>query len=534
MGLHGVGSLTKEQREIITRKAKNWDTPWTNDALSRPEKVIAFCEDLPISSGELAGEKMVLRSFQKKFIRAIYEEGKDNNRKIRTAILSMGRKNGKTQIAAALALCHLSGPEAEERGEIYSCANDRFQAAKIFNEMEAIIMRHAWLRARINIVKFRKELEDLYNGSTYNALSKEAKTKFGLSPTFVVYDELGQTEGRELYDAMDSAMGARKNPMMLIISTQAASDHAPLSQLIDYGLRIQNKEIKDNSFHLTLYRAPENADPWDEKTWKAANPALDDFRSLPDVKRLANQAQRMPARENSFRNLILNQRVAAEARFVEPALWRACGEDSKIPVGERVYAGLDLSGSLDLSALVIVYVAADGVHHVRPYAWLPGDPHTRGEKDGLPYEGWIKEGKLFAIGETVHAGVIAHKIQELNVQNKITCLAFDRWKITELKRELDAIGCSIPLLEVGQGFKGMGPVVDLTERLIVEKKIRHGNHPVLTAAASAAVIARDPAGARKFDKAKSTSRIDALVAMGMALYAARNAAKPVDIEALIG
>jgi len=226
--------------------------------------------------------------------------------------------------------------------------------------------------------------------------------------------------------------------------------------------------------------------------------------------------------------------VAAEARFVEPALWRACDGEVTIPVGERVYAGLDLSGSLDLSALVIVYVAPDGLLHVRPYAWLPGDPHERGEKDGLPYEGWIRKKQLFAVGETVHPGVIAQKIQEINAQNPIITIAYDRWKINDLKRELDAIGCAVPLLEVGQGFRGMGPVVNLTEQLIVEKKLRHGAHPVLQAAASAAVVARDPAGARKFDKAKSNSRIDALVAMAMALYAARNAAKPIDIEAMIG
>jgi phage terminase large subunit-like protein len=494
--------------------------------------VIAFCEDLTITQGEKAFQKIGLRPWQREFIEAVYAEH-HGLRKVRTAILSMGRKNGKTQLAAALALCHLSGPEAENRGEVYSCANDRFQASKIFNEMEALISHHPWLKSRTNVIKFRKEIEDLHNRSTYNALSKEAKTKFGLSPTFVVYDELGQADGRELYDAMDSAMGARKEPLLLVISTQAAHDHAPLSTLIDYGLRIESGEIKDKTFHLSLYSAPENADPWDKKTWRKANPALGDFRSMDDVKRLAAQAQRMPSRENAFRNLILNQRVAAEARFVDPAIWRGCAGEVEIPVGARVYAGLDLSGSIDLSAFVIVYVAPDGLHHVRTYPFLPGDPHERGEKDGLPYEGWIREGYLQHIGETVHPGVIAQQIQKINAQNPIITIAYDRWKINDLKREMDEIGLAVPLMEVGQGFRGMGPVVDLTERLLVEKKIRHGSHPVLQAAASAAVVARDPAGLRKFDKSKSNSRIDCLVALSMALFAARNAQKPIDIEALI-
>jgi phage terminase large subunit-like protein len=127
----------------------------------------------------------------------------------------------------------------------------------------------------------------------------------GMAPSVVIYDELGQTEGRDLYDALDTAMGKRLEPLMIVISTQAARDEAPLSTLIDYGLRIQRNEITDPSFHLTLYTAPEDADPWNQATWKLANPALGDFRSLKDVQRLALQAQRMPAAEASFKNLIL-------------------------------------------------------------------------------------------------------------------------------------------------------------------------------------------------------------------------------------
>ena len=247
----------------------------------------------------------------------------------------MGRKCGKTQLAAALALCHLSGPESESRGEVYSCANDRFQAGRIFSEMTAMVQNHPWLSDRINISRFVKQLEDLENGSVYAALSSEAKTKMGLSPSFCVYDELGQTADRELYDAMDSAMGARANPLMLVISTQAADAAAPMSRLVDYGLN-----NKDPSFHLTLYSAPINADPWSIKTWRRANPALGDFRSLEDVQRLAKQARRMPSQEGVFRNLILNQRVSIESRFMDPAAWKECAGQPNIPAGAKVYAGL--------------------------------------------------------------------------------------------------------------------------------------------------------------------------------------------------
>src|SRR5215831_4647395 len=531
MGLRGPGatpiSVRREALEGVTSQVYPWGAP----GLTRAARVIAFVEDLTVSSGKAANQKLRLRPWQRKFLKAVYREDRRGVRPIRTAVLSMARKNGKSQLAAALALCHLCGPEAESRGEIYSCANDRFQSARIFNEMIALIDRHPALSARTNVTSFRKEIHDLVNGSIYVALTAEAKTKLGMSPSFVIYDELGCADNRARFDAMDSAMGGRENPLMLVISTQAADDFAPMSQLIDYGLKLKGGEIRDPAFHLTLYSAPENVDPWSKKAWRAANPALGDFRSLSDVERLAKQAQRMPARENAFRNLILNQRVAAEARFIDAAAWRACSGEPNIPVGARVYAGLDLGATRDLSALVIVYQDGAGVFHVQPYCWLPGDLPERSEQDRAPYVAWTKLGLIIPIGPTTDPKAIAHKIGELNGQNRIMSLAFDRWRINDLKRELDAIGCQVPLEPHGQGYKDMSPAVDIVERLVIQKKLRHGAHPVLSWCAANAVVTRDPAGGRKFDKAKSSGRIDALVACAMALsLALLKAARPIDIE----
>src|SRR5215831_1489635 len=305
MGLRGPSAKPLMGRREALEAAASCSYPWDAPGLSRAARVITFLEDLEITTGRQVGTKLHLRPWQRKFIEAVYHEDKRGIRPIRTAVLSMARKNGKSQLAAALALCHLCGPEAESRGEVYSCANDRFQASKIFSEMVALISGHPYLSMRVNIMRFKKEIEDLINGSVYAALTAEVKTKMGLSPSFVVYDELGMAPNRALYDAMDSALGARKEPLLLVISTQATDDHAPMSQLIDYGLKNKRGEIRDKSFHLTLYSAPDDADPWTTRTWKFANPALDDFRSLEDVARLAKQAQRMPAQENAFRNLIL-------------------------------------------------------------------------------------------------------------------------------------------------------------------------------------------------------------------------------------
>jgi len=546
MGLRGRNARPLSKREPFDPSEEK---PWQKTYLPREEKVIIFIESLTITSGASAGTRLKLRPWQKKFIREIYKTKKENKgknaktiRQVRTAVLCMGRKNGKTQLAACLALCHLCGPEAESRGEVYACANDRFQAGKIFNEMEAIILRNKWLDSRTNISRHRKDIEDLENGSLYCTLTAEAKTKMGLSPSFVVYDELGQARDRELYDAMDSAMGARENPLLLVISTQAASSAAPMSQLIDYGLKLESGDIpRDPSFHLTLYAADEDCDPWDIKSWRKANPALGDFRSLEDVRRLAQQAQRIPAQENAFRNLILNQRCATEARFMEPSAWRRCSGEVEIPVGASVYAGLDLGSTRDLSSFVIAYQhPEDKIIHVKNFTWVPGDLKEKGDQDGAPYESWAREGLVFAAGRTTDPRMIAEKICEVNEVNPIQQLAFDRWRVGEIKREFDSIGVKIPLLEHGQGYKDMSPAVDCVERMVVTEMLRHGGDPVLTWCANNAVISRDPAGGRKFNKSASayTSKIDALVAMAMALSAmlvkSQQMEKKFDVEALIG
>lgn len=518
MGLRGPGAKPLKGRGKPDVKLR-MRLPWQKKGLSRPDRVIAFCEDFKITSGKFAGTKVKLRDWQKIDIQAIYAEDGNGERPVRTAVLSVGRKNGKTQLAALLALCHLSGPEAESRGEVYSCANDRFQAGKIFQEMCALIRGHAELSEKLNIIRFKKEIEDLDNGSLYAALSADAATKHGLSPSFVIYDELGQAKKRDLYEAMDTAMGARENPLMLVISTQAADDHAPMSELIDYGLKVQAGDVEDSSFYLSFYTAPDDADPWSPDTWKLANPALGDFRSLPDVERQALQAQKVPSRESAFRNLILNQRVSAHARFINKAEWEACGDlvDIDALKERECYGALDLGATRDLTALVLVFPGE--IVDVWPIFFMP--EHNLGERsneDRVPYELWAKAGHIVPIpGATIDPSFVAATIADMAALFDLKALAYDRWRIEDLKRELDAIGCALELVPHGQGFKDMSPAVDLLERHVAETLIRHGNHPVLKMCAVNAVITSDAAGNRKLDKAKAKGRIDGLVSLAMAL-----------------
>ncbi len=500
--------------------------PWDEPGLSRVDRVVAFLEDLPITQGSLAGTKLRIRDWQRDFLEAIYTEDDTGRRPVRTAVLSMARKNGKAQLVAGLGLCHLLGPEAENRGEVYAAANDKTQSGKTFAEMVAILDEHPELDARCNVVKFSKRIEVLAGqgkGSIFAALSADASTKQGLSPSFTIYDELGTAPKRDLYEALDTAMGARDNPLLCVISTQAASDHAVMSELIDYGKKVNTGEVTDPSFHLTFYGADMDDDPWDEATWLKANPALGDFRSIDDVRRQAAQAKRMPAAEQGFRNLILNQRVDAHVRFLAKAEWDANGGavDYEALAGRECWGGLDLSQSRDLTAFVLVFPDDHGGIDVVPRFFLPENGiRDKSELDRVPYDVWAKQGFLTLIpGSVVDPGYVAEAIAEACETFDVQRIAYDRWRVADLKRELDRMGAETPLEPFGQGFRDMAPALDKMERLVAEARLRHAGNPLLTFCASNAVVEMDPAGNRKLAKNKSSGRIDGMVALAMALAA---------------
>jgi phage terminase large subunit-like protein len=499
---------------------------WQQEGLDRAERVIAFLESLTITSGTLAGQKFEVRDWQAEFIRGIYGPVDEQNRRIvRTALFSIPRKNGKTGLIAALVLAHLMGPEAEQRGQIYSAAVDKDQASIIFNECRAMIEANPNLNARVNIQSFKKTITDEANGSIYVSLSSDARKAHGLSPSLWIFDELAQVPNRNLLDALQTATGARKEPLGIIISTQAADDVHPMSELVDYAEKIETGIVDDPSFYGKVYRAPDDADIYDEATWHLCNPALGDFRSLEEMRSAAVRAKRLPSFEGTFRNLYLNQRIDAESRFINGAVWAECqGEvDLKKLAGRPCFGGLDLSTARDLTSLVLVFPDDEGHFDVVPYFWLPKEGlRDKEDEDRVPYCTWANNGHLETTpGKSVDYRHVVLRMAELADLFDIRAIAYDRWRINDLKREMYEERVDIELSEFGQGYKSMSPAIEEFERILINGRLRHGNHPVLKWNASNAVVTMDPTGARKLDKSKSRQRIDGIVALVMALDLAR-------------
>jgi len=485
---------------------------------TRAEKVIRFIETVCVTpEGQHVGKPIVLAEFQKRFIRDIY----DNPHGTRRAYLSLARKNGKSVLVAALLLAHIVGPEARQNSQIVSGAMSRDQAALIFHAAAKMVQLSPLLSQNVRIVPSGKRLIGLPLNVEYRALAADGKTAQGLSPVLVLIDEIGQVRGpqSDFVDALTTSQGAHAEPLLIAISTQSANDQDIFSQWLDDAERSKDPRIVSH-----VYAAPDGADLMDESAWAAANPALGLFRSLDDLREQLTQAQRMPSMENSARNLLLNQRISTVSPFISPGVWQSCA-GAVLPFGDApVFVGIDLSAKTDLTSLCIIGKVA-GVWQVVSHSWTPElGIEDRSKRDRSPYSMWHRQGFLHSTpGATVDYEFVASDMAAILSGLNVQAVAFDRWRIDLLKKELSKIGSDLPLVPMGQGFKDQSICLDMMEAELLNGRIAHGGHPVLQMAAANAVIERDPAGGRKLSKSRATGRIDPLAAMANAFGAAAQA-----------
>ena len=503
--------------------------------LTPAQEAIEWIEDFCIvPEGKLYRQPVKLRPWQRAELKRIY----DNPAGTRRAILSFGRKNGKTALAAFLLLLHLCGPQAKRNSQLFSAAQSQKQAGVIF-DLAAQIVRESPRLERVVVIRDTvKELTCPLLGTIYRALSAEAKTAFGLSPSFIVHDELGQVRGprSRLYEALETATGAQENPLSIVISTQAPTDADLLSVLIDDGLAAHDPRVV-----VSLYTAPMDLDPFGDEAIRAANPAFGDFLNPTEVLAMAADAERMPSRQAEFENLILNRRVEASAPFISRQLWIACNAEPLPLAGHPVYGGLDLSAVSDLTALVLG-ARVDSVWQIHPTFWLPGDGlATKARADRVPYDVWHRDGHLLAApGKSVDYEYVAEHLRGVFDRQDVRKIGFDRWGWRHLRPWLLKAGFTEGQLdehfvEFGQGYQDMSPALRALEGEILNGRIAHGAHPVLSMCMANAVVKSDPAGNRKLAKDRSAGRIDGAIALAeLCGVAPLEDAPAFNVHALIG
>ena len=489
---------------------------------SAADYAVAFIQELCHTKGTWAGKKFQLLDWQEQIIRDIFGTVKQNGyRQFNTAYIEIPKKNGKSELAAAVALLLLCG-DGEQRAEIYGCAADRNQAKIVYDVAADMVRVCPALEKRVKILESAKKLIYLPTNSTYQVLSADVANKHGFNTHGVIFDELHTQPNRKLYDVMVQGSGdARMQPLYFLITTAGNNTESICYEVHQKALDIMSGRKIDPTFYPVIYGAGTDEDWTDPKVWKKANPSLGETIGLDKVQAACDSAKQNPSEENSFRQLRLNQWVKQSVRWMPMDKWDACA----FPVnpeeleGRVCYGGLDLSSTTDLTSFCLVFPPEDEYepYYILPYFWLPEDTlPLRVNRDHVPYDLWERQGFIQTTeGNVVHYGFIEKFIEKLGEVYNIREIAFDRWGAVQMVQNLEGMGFTV--VPMGQGFASMSPPTKELMKLTLEKKLAHGGHPVLRWNMDNIFIRTDPAGNIKADKAKSTEKIDGAIACIMAL-----------------
>lgn len=490
----------------------------------KADRAVNFISELKHTKGKFWGKKFELLPWQEKIIRDVYGTVRDEDPGIRqftTAYVEIPKKQGKSELAAAIALNQLCNDD-EWRAEVYGCAADRQQASIIYDVAKDMVKQSKALSKRIKLVESMKRMVYLPTGSIYQVLSAEVATKHGLNVSACVFDELHTQPTRALYDVMTQGSGdARAQPLWFFLTTAGTDRTSICWEVHQKAMDILEGRKQDPRFYPVVYGLPEDADWHDEANWYKANPSLGYTIDIEKVRDAYRKALETPADEMQFRQLRLNQWVKNSVRWMQMDKWDACrGEiDAEQLRGRPCYAGLDLSSTSDLTAFVLVFPPDDdgGKYIVLPYFWLPEEQmKLRVRRDHVMYDQWAGEGHIFLTeGDVVHYGAVKQKIFELCEMFDVQEIAVDRWNATMMIQELEEEGLTV--VRFGQGFKDMSPPTKELMRLVLSEQILHDGHPVLRWNLDNAYVRIDPAGNQKIDKQKSTEKVDGAVALVMGL-----------------
>lgn len=490
-------------------------------ALSRShgDRVVAFIRMLRHTKGEWAMQPFQLQPWQEQgILRPLFATLRpDGLRQYRTAYVSVPRKNGKTELMAAVGLYMLVA-DGEYGSEVYSAAADRDQASIIFRAAKEMVLTCPALRKRCKIMDSVKRIIFLPTKSYWQALSADADSKHGGSSHCVIYDELHAAPNRDLWDVLTTSRGARRQPLMVAITTAGYDQKSICYEQYEYAKRVQAGSVTDPSFFAYISEAAQEDDWKDPALWAKVNPNYGVSLKPEFLQDELVKALHVPAYQNTFKRLYLNMWTQQVSRWLDMDVWAAsAGEtDSGDLEGRRAFVALDLSCTTDLTACALV-VPVDGSYKLLCHFWIPGDGlNERIDRDMVPYDAWVRDGLITATpGPTVDYTYVKDWLLEINRRYHLEEVAYDPWNSTEIVRFLLDEGFKV--VEMRQGFATMSPASKEFLRVVLEKRLHHGNNPVLKWMANNVSVRQDSAGNIKPDKASSTARIDGIVAAIMAV-----------------
>ena len=492
----------------------------------RARHALKFISNLTHTKDQWAGQDFNPRPWQQAIIRELFGRMRADDptrRAYRTCYIEIPRKNGKSEMAAALALYGLVG-DGVNGAEVYSAAADRDQAKQVFNVAAQMVRNDERLSGRLRVLDSQSRIVDYQTGSFYRAISAEAYSKHGFNASMVIYDELHVAPNRDLWDVLSTSMGARQQPLMIAITTAGYDRHSICWEQHDYARKILDGTLTDPTFYPVIFAAADDADWTDEAVWHLANPALEDFRDLDEMRALCHKAKEIPALQNTFRRLYLNQWTEQATRWIDMDAWQACGGPDwrqlrEAKRGQPCWAGLDMATRNDISACVLFFEDQSVV----PFFWVPQEgADRRGKVDRVPYPQWVREGLITPTpGAVIDQEFIRKDIADrIGKTYRVKEIAFDKWNadwLCQTLKERDGFD----VVETRQGFASLSEATKDVGAMVTGRTLRHGGHPVLRWMASNMVVRQDPNGNLAPDKSKVTERIDGIVALIMAVAAHR-------------
>ncbi|WP_205703608.1 terminase large subunit [Butyricicoccus porcorum] len=489
---------------------------------AKADRAVKFIENLRHTKGKWAGKRFWLLPWQEQLIRDIFGVVKpDGNRQFRTAFVEIPKKNGKSELAAAVAL-YLLYADNEPSAEVYGAAADRQQASIVFDVANQMVQMTPALMKRSKIMGATKRIVNYSNAGFYQVLSAEVGTKHGLNVSGLVFDELHAQPTPHLYNVLTKGSGdAREQPLFFLITTAGTDRNS-----ICYAIHTKAKDILENrrvdaSFYPVIYGIEDDDDWSDEENWKKANPSLGYTIPLDRVRDAYREASQNPAEENVFRQLRLCQWVTSTVRWIPEHIYEQGNRpiDLESLKGRDCYGGLDLSSSGDITAFVLMFPPRTETepYYMLPFFWVPEDTiPLRIKRASVPYDVWVRQGYLMSTeGNVIHYGFIEKVIEQLGELYHIREIAFDRWGAVQMVQNLEGAGFTV--VPIGQGYRDMSPPTKAFYELLMKGEIIHGGNPVMRWMAGNVVVETDPAGNIKPTKAKSAEKIDGIVAAIMAL-----------------
>lgn len=504
------------------------------DGEAKYRRVVAFFENiLRHSKGQNAGKPFKLLPWQHHVMRELFGRlNPDGTRKHRIGYIELPKKQGKSTTLAGIAL-YMTMFDSEPGAEVYGAACDREQAGIIYREAASMVRASPALSKHLEVIDSRKTIVHKASGSFYRVLSADAFRAEGLNIHALLFDELHAQRDRRLWDALRYGGAARRQPLLLSITTAGFDRKSICWEQHAYAERCMADPSVDPAFFGCIYAGPPDCGAdgsWkEERVWRMANPSLGETITLESFAADAREAEQSPSKLNAFLRYRLNVWTTQDVRWISPDAWAKCGGPLRPDLeGREWFAGLDLASTTDLSALVLVSQADDGTFDVLPFFWVPEqNAAERTLRDKVDYVGWIRDGHIRATdGNVTDYDVIRRDIVEIAGKYKIRQLGIDRWNATQLATQLQGEGLDV--VGFGQGYGSMSSPSKQFETLVASQRIRHGDHPVLSWMAANVAVQTDHQQNIKPSKAKSTERIDGIVSlvMGLGLHAAATAPAP--------